>query len=509
MFAASESFLLFDYFRVPYERVDGVDATESADALDDGPFAWLRPTCSSSAGLLWPRCGAPMQGSIAGGFKLDALTIFASVLPDEAAKSALSKVGGKWHRSAPIYDPAGEWVASIWVESGGDVFLPFDPNEVIQRYWNESYLDLAHSRFGQATHSTARRAYYRTRPFVPRGGQMLARRWFSRQQSKRQFPAWPVETALHDFYRAMFTILSELAGEAIPMISLWPAGHSWAFLLTHDVETAAGYDNIELLCDIERSAGYRSSWNFVPRNHHVVHDRVIEELWADGFEVGVHGLYHDGRDIDEIDDRLPEIHRYAERWNATGFRSPSTLRRWEVMPRMQFEYDSTYFDTSPFEPQPGGCCTWLPYMNEKLVELPITLPQDHTLFEILGLDDAEIWLDKARFLRGQNGMALTLTHPDYSRNERQVTAYRILLGEFAEDATAWKALPREVSTWWQKRASSRLRRENGSWKVVGPAADIGTLDFVATGESWLAHGEPSSAEAQGDPVPLATGRAGS
>ena len=105
-------------------------------------------------------------------------------------------------------------------------------------------------------------------------------------------------------------------------------------------------------------------------------------------------------------------------------------------------------------------------------------------------------------------MALTLTHPDYSRNERQVTAYRILLGEFAEDATAWKALPREVSRWWLKRASSHLRRENGSWKVVGPAADMGTLDFVATGESWLAHGEPSSAEARGNGVPLATGRAG-
>ena len=486
MFAASESFLLFDYFRVPYEQADGAGGTGSADRHANEPFAWVRPTGNGSAGLLWARRGASGRGSIAGEFKLDELTIFASVLPDEAAKSALSKSGGTWHRIAPIYDPEGEWIASLWAESGGDVFLPFDPNEVIQRFWNETYLDVAHPRWKRASHTTARRAYYRTRPFVPRVGQMLARRWFSRQQAKRQFPAWPVETALHDFYRAMSTIVSELAGEAVPMISLWPSGYSWAFLLTHDVETAAGYDNIDLLCDIERSAGYRSSWNFVPRNHHVLHEGMLEELWADGFEVGVHGLHHDGRDISKIDSRLPEIRRYAQQWRATGFRSPSTLRRWEVMRRLPFDYDSSYFDTSPFEPQPGGCCTWLPYMIDNLVELPVTLPQDHTLFEILGVEDGAIWLDKARFLRGQKGMAVTLTHPDYSRNELQVTAYRALLAEFADDTTAWKVLPYEVSEWWKKRASSRLQRERGGWEVVGPAADVGAVDVVATDEkTWV------------------------
>ena len=436
-----------------------------------------------------------MRGCVTGGFKLDGFAIFGRVMPDAEAKQVLSTVGGTWHRSAPIYDQAGRWVASIWAESGGSVFLSFDPTEVIERFWRETYPDLACSRLRRASRSTARRTYYRTRPFLPRGGQMLARRLFSRHQSKQSFPGWPVETALHDFYRAMFEILGELAGETIPMISLWPSGFSWAFLLTHDVETAAGYDNIELLCDIERSAGYRSSWNLVPRNHHRVHDGMVEALWADGFEVGVHGLCHDGRDIEKMEVRLPEIRRYAERWRASGFRSPSTLRRWDVMSRLPFQYDSSYFDTSPFEPQSGGCCTWLPYMIGDLVELPVTLPQDHTLFEILGADDAGIWVDKARFLREQGGMALTLTHPDYSRNERLVSAYRSLLGEFAEDPTAWKALPREASEWWQKRAASTLRRENGGWSVVGPAAGLGAVDFIATRERLLLDSDPSDASA--------------
>ena len=508
MFAATESFLLFDYFRVPYERTARARGTPQANAHLDGAVGRVGSAGDDSSPLLWARCAARTRGSVEGRFTLDSVPIFASVLPDEEAKSLLSKLGGGWHRSTPICDTDGNWIASIWTGTDGSIFLPFDPNEVIERYWTESYLDLDGSRWGRVTHSTARRAYYRARPLVPRAAQLLARRCFSSRQSKRQFPGWPVETALHDFYRMLFTILSGLAREAIPMISPWPGEHSWALILTHDVETVAGYENIELLCDIEMSAGYRSSWNFVPKNHHLRHENVLDRLWANGFEVGVHGLYHDGRDIAEIDARLPEIRRYAERWRASGFRSPSTLRSREAMPRLLFDYDSTYFDTSPFEPQPGGCCTWLPYMIENLVELPITLPQDHTLFEILGADDGEIWLDKARFLRSQSGMALALTHPDYGGNERLVDAYRILLAEFAEDSTAWKALPRDVSEWWQKRAASELRRQNGCWEIVGPAADDGTVSFFAAEELLFADGEPSSAPTSGNGVSRAMDRVG-
>ena len=150
------------------------------------------------------------------------------------------------------------------------------------------------------------------------------------------------------------------------------------------------------------------------------------------------------------------------------------------MAQLGFDYDSTYFDTSPYEPQPGGCCTWLPYMIEDLVELPITLPQDHTLFEILGELDENLWLDKARFLRSRGGMVLALTHPDYARNERLVRAYTHLLDEFADDHSAWKALPREVSGWWRSRSASELERNNGGWRIVGPASDVGAVEFVET-----------------------------
>jgi hypothetical protein len=147
------------------------------------------------------------------------------------------------------------------------------------------------------------------------------------------------------------------------------------------------------------------------------------------------------------------------------------------MPMLRFEYDSSYPDTDPFEPQAGGCCSWLPFFNEDLVELPITLPQDHTLFTILRKRDESLWREKAMLLRRQGGMALLLTHPDYMLDPALIECYRRFLDEFAGDGCAWHALPREVAQWWRRRAASRLVRARGSWAIHGPAADDAGVVF--------------------------------
>ncbi len=473
MFQVSPSFLLFDYFRVPYEQVG-----------DEGGFAGcgsVRSSGDDSKAVFWVPASLPAAGRVTGAHRLRSIPIFGGMLPDDPAKTWLAQLGGEWHRSTPICNFAGIQIASIWTTPEGSVFLPFDPNEAIGNFWSEGYADFIRSPLTKHARSLARRSYYRARSAIPRQAQIAARRWFSRIQSQASFPRWPIETGLHDLYQALFEIVGGLVEQPVPTISAWPGGHEWALILTHDVETPVGYENIDLLRDIEVGSNYRSSWNFVPMNDHVHYDHVIEELKEGGFEVGVHGLYHDGRDISDLADRLPLIRQYAERWSAVGFRSPSTLRDWKAMPLLRFDYDSTYFDTSPFEPQPGGCCTWLPYMIGDTVELPITLAQDHTLFEILGGSDEQLWLGKARFLRDRGGMALVLTHPDYAHNERLVRAYTRLLEEFAGDATAWKALPRDVSEWWRRRAASELRMVGGEWQIVGPAADLGTVSYVEVG----------------------------
>jgi hypothetical protein len=195
----------------------------------------------------------------------------------------------------------------------------------------------------------------------------------------------------------------------------------------------------------------------------------------------MHGLRHDGRDLESrrtMNRRLPEIRAYAKRWSAVGFRSPATQRHWDLMPMLGFDYDSSYTDTDPYEPQPGGCCTYLPYFNQELVELPITMAQDHTLFVILQNTSADTWLRKAHLIRERNGMVLILTHPDYAHDRRIADGYRRLLDEFAGDDTVWNALPSEVATWWRTRAASKICGGDGSWRIVGSAAADGRVRFA-------------------------------
>jgi hypothetical protein len=140
------------------------------------------------------------------------------------------------------------------------------------------------------------------------------------------------------------------------------------------------------------------------------------------------------------------------------------------MPQLGFAYDSSYPDTDPYEPQPGGCCSWWPVPNGSLVELPITLPQDHTLFAILGHRDGRVWIDKAGQIAARGGMALALTHPDYVDDGPAVRAYGELLGAYAGHPSVWHALPAEVAEWWRRRADSHLEGRDGEWQVRGPAA---------------------------------------
>jgi peptidoglycan/xylan/chitin deacetylase (PgdA/CDA1 family) len=476
MFASTRPFTLFDYFRVPYERTETVDVE-----LRRG-LAALTATDKKTF-LAWPTADLLVrEGVRPGGYFVGAAPLFGRVATETQLRRWLADSGGDWHRMHELRDGRGTAAAAIWQRDDGSTFLPFDPNELIESFWTERYLQYARPAALRRLAEVGRRGYYRARPFLPRHLQMRMRRSFSRVQSKAQLPRWPIETALHDLYSLLFTLVGDLTNEPIPYIAPWPRTWSWALVLTHDVETQVGYDRLTELLQIELDLGYRSSWNFVPQERYVVGDDLVASLRDRGFEIGVHGLNHDGRDVSSLANlqrRLPTMRSYAERWGATGFRSPGTLRSAALMPLLNFDYDSSYSDTAPFEPQAGGCCTWLPYMLGNLVELPITLVQDHTLFDLLGHEDERLWLEKTHFLRDRHGMALVLTHSDYVANPYLVDSYRRLLDEFAGDVSAWKALPRDVSDWWRRRARSSLQRHDDGWAVIGPAEGDARIEFVA------------------------------
>jgi peptidoglycan/xylan/chitin deacetylase (PgdA/CDA1 family) len=452
MFEATAAFGFFDYFRIPYRIVD-------AAPRDPGP-GWHALWVAGGGGplLTWPSGGGVLGRHVVGGGP-----IFAHVTGESAE---------------PVTGP------------DGGVALPFDPGEVMWRFWSEHYQDAGRS--GRLRAAVVR-LYYLLRPAIPRPVQIALRRAFSKVQEQQQFPAFPVETALHDFYEWMFRLVTEFAGRPVPWLDLWPGGHSWALVLTHDVETEAGLAELDALRDIEREAGQPSSWNFVPLRY-TTPDAVPAGLVAEGCEVGLHGLRHDGRDLASLRvlrRRLPAMTAYAKRWGAVGFRSPATQRTWEWMPELGLAYDSSYHDTAPYEPKPGGSCSYLPYFigtpgtAGDMVELPMTLPMDHTLFQILQQPDATVWLDKATYLRDHGGMALILTHPDYADDPRVTDGYRQLLEKFRDDPTVWRALPREVAAWWQRRARSSVEETPDGWVVRGPAADDGAVRTCQPGARAL------------------------
>jgi peptidoglycan/xylan/chitin deacetylase (PgdA/CDA1 family) len=363
------------------------------------------------------------------------------------------------------------------------VFLPFDPDEAVLNLLSERYAGLVTQAARSALKRTAMRTYYRLRPAMPRSVQIWLRRRYSAVQAKTPFPRWPAETALDDLQRFVLRLLATVAGEGVPWLRPWPEGKAWALVLTHDVETDTGLRHLDVLRDVERSLDLRSSWNFVPRRYHVP-DETVRELVDAGFEVGVHGLYHDGRDLESLATlraRLPEVRSHAERWGSVGFRSPATHRRWEWMPELGFDYDSSYPDTDPFEPQGGGCCSLVPFFNDDLVELPITLPQDHTLFVILRDESERRWVEKTELIRERGGMALINVHPDYVLEPKLVAVYRRYLEQYAAGDEVWHALPRDVSAWWRRRAATGLERRDGSWQPVGVGAREATVAVVEPG----------------------------
>ncbi|MEZ4515561.1 MAG: hypothetical protein R3C44_01550 [Chloroflexota bacterium] len=101
--------------------------------------------------------------------------------------------------------------------------------------------------------------------------------------------------------------------------------------------------------DVEEANGYRSSFNFVPEAYDVGHD-LLDEMRERGFEVGVHGLKHDGRLFSSRDvfmQRAGAINARLADWQAVGYRSPMTHRNPEWMQALDIDYDLSFLIRTP------------------------------------------------------------------------------------------------------------------------------------------------------------------
>ncbi|MBA2643490.1 MAG: hypothetical protein H0U82_11270 [Actinobacteria bacterium] len=455
--AATAQLDVLETFRVPY-------AVEGEPPLGvSGRLASLR-----GAELLWV---APGSSTVRRWHRVAEMPLFAAVATDAAVRRGLDASGRNWRPTDPVTDSAGEVVAHVWSDSDGSALLPFDPNAVVRAFLREEYVD-ADGAVARGATALARKLYYRLRPALPRAVQIDMRRRFARIQERAPFPSWPAEPALHDFYGYLLRLVEGVLAAPLPWIAPWPTPHEWAVVLTHDVEREAGYRHVGHMVALERRLGVRSAWYFVPERDYTVEPGLVRSLAEGGFEIGVHGLRHDGRDLaeGEFERRLSAMRAYGESWGAVGFRAPATHRSWERMQQLGFAHDSSYADVARYEPQSGGSCSLLPFFLGGLVELPITLPMDHTLFELLDEEDGRVWFEKASFVRERGGMALLLTHPDYLLDPIRLAEYERFVAHVGGDSSAWLALPRDVADWWRRRAASKLEPSGALWRISGPAA---------------------------------------
>jgi peptidoglycan/xylan/chitin deacetylase (PgdA/CDA1 family) len=296
------------------------------------------------------------------------------------------------------------------------------------------------------------------KPFMPRRLQIALRRKQIALKRRKYSHCWP--------------ILRE-AGRAPENWEGWPDGKKFALILTHDVDTARGHSRCRELMQLEQKMGLRSSINFVPERY-AVSAALRHELQRNGFEIGVHGLNHDGRLFQSrkiFEERCVKINRYLQQWNAVGFRAPAMHHNLKWLAGLKVQYDLSTFDTDPFEPQSDGVGTIYPFWvdghppGNGYVEMPYTLAQDFTLFVLMREWDIEIWVQKLNWLADAGGMALVNTHPDYMNfnpgrlqaDEYPAERYAALLKYLRETYAGqyWHVLPREMAAFWKNRQGGR------------------------------------------------------
>jgi hypothetical protein len=259
----------------------------------------------------------------------------------------------------------------------------------------------------------------------------------------------------------------------LPFIWFWPEGAPSCAIVTHDVETSAGRDFCPHLMDLNDMFGIKTAFQIVPEKRYFVPQAFLDCIRERGFELNVHDLNHDGHlmeDREEFLRRAKHINVYGRRFGALGFRSAMLYRNIDWYDALDFSYDMSVPNVAHLDPQRGGCCTVFPFFNGKILELPVTMAQDYSLFHILKDYSMGLWKQQISLIREKHGLIQIIIHPDYIREKAARRVYTELLCHLSElraGGETWIALPREAAAWWRLRNELKLVSEGGSWRIEG------------------------------------------
>lgn len=345
----------------------------------------------------------------------------------------------------------------------GVVRFPFDPERTVELLVYERGMERGRPLYTYLPFES-RRLPASLREFI------LTRSVRKRLQARNSFPRWPAETVVEEM-RQVVLDASRKAGGPGEKAPFWPGGHRYAAALSHDVDSSEAWSRgyWRAFAELEEANGLRSSWH-ICSVHAERWEKEIMELARRGHEIAWHGPRHDYRiaflSREKLRLTLAENAQLFGDLGIRGFRSPNYLRTPRLYAGLaeSLGYDSSTMDSGaePLSPlRRTGCCTVFPFFRGNLLVIPLTIPDGLTIRCLTGDDAgaiAAVQHAKLEWIKSVGGLAFAITHPEawISMRPGSFAAYRKLVERIAADPEAWKALPRDVESWWRTRALGRV-----------------------------------------------------
>ena len=416
-----------------------------------------------------------------------------STAPEWFRVDGIRCFGRRWKPETKEANERAESDVAQEVQFDGHCFsLPFDLSEIVAMLWRERY-DRGQTP-GRFTTDAIRAAYYFFRPLLPVAARKYAQRRALHGWEQRSFPAWPVDqTADQLIELPLKAALSSGKVDSIPFIWFWPAGKRGCVVMTHDVETRQGLEDCPALMDIDSSYEIRSSFQLIPGGRYHVTQTQIDNLRDRGFEVNVHDWNHDGKLFGNRSlflERAAKINACAAEWEAKGFRAGALYRNPEWLKELHVAYDMSSPNVAHLDPQRGGCCTLFPWFAGEVLEIPLTMTQDYSLFHILGDYSLTLWKRQLELIVAAHGMASIIVHPDYIRDVRARRVYHELLAylrTLRHQHDLWMALPGTVNDWWRQRRQMQLVRVGQRWEIVGNGSELASIAYARLKDGKLVY----------------------
>ena len=301
-----------------------------------------------------------------------------------------------------------------------------------------------------------------------------------------------------DSLRIIFLASIVLASKGrIPRISFRRQGKKYAMSVTHDVETKHGLEEgSRYILEVERRLGLRSTWN-LPSDRYLISQESLLLLTAAG-DVGAHDTRHDGRLVlASPEEMLERVSSCKEKLAANGktsvlgFRSPLLQHSNQLLVAIRkagYVYDSSVPSYEPLSPtsfRPHGIGTVFPMELDGLVEVPVSLPQDHQLVKIQGLTPRAAvgrLLEVSKWVARIGGVCVILVHPDYEFGTPEYQPeYEKLLSEFRNDPECDIMTLKEIAHWWRKRSSAHVEISDGLPRISsdGDGSEVEDLQLEA------------------------------